>query len=37
MVPPPEGVRCALNSTGMSTILLSVSPVQDKSSEAHLA
>ena len=34
---PPEEVRCALSSTEVSTVLLSVSPARDKSSEAYLA
>ena len=37
MVFPLEGVRCALSSTGVSTILLLVSPARAKRSEAYLA
>ena len=33
---PPEGVRCALNSTTMSIVLLLMSLAQDKSSKAYL-
>ena len=37
MVSPPKGIKCALSSTGVSTVLLLVSPARDKRSEAYLA
>ena len=37
MVSPPKGVRYALSSIGVSTVLLSVSLAQEKMSEAYLA